>query len=53
LNKALGVTDAEFVHNAGFIGGAWSLETAIMMAEKSMEVKDAKRADWEAKRKIE
>ena len=32
LSKAAGVTDAEFVHAAGFIGGAWSLESAIKIA---------------------
>lgn len=28
--------DIEFVHHSGFIGGAWSLETAIKMAEISV-----------------
>lgn len=28
--------DMEFVHHSGFIGGAWSLDTAIKMAEISM-----------------
>lgn len=31
--------DMEFVHHAGFIGGAWSLDTVIKMAEISMEAK--------------
>jgi len=31
----------EFVHHAGFIGGAWSMETAIKMAEISMEASEA------------
>lgn len=33
-----GFEDIEFVHHAGFIGGAWSLETAIKMAEQSVHV---------------
>lgn len=32
LSKVAGVTDAEFVHAAGFIGGAWSTESAIKIA---------------------
>lgn len=31
-----GVSDAEFVHRACFIGGAWSKESAIKMAELSI-----------------
>ena len=37
LNEASGLPDCEFVHAAGFIGGAWSLESAVKMAEASME----------------
>ena len=37
LNQASGFTDTEFVHRAGFIGGAWSKETAVAMALKSLE----------------
>lgn len=37
LNKNAKVTDAEFVHAAGFIGGCWSLESCIKMAEASMK----------------
>ena len=37
LNEASGFTDCEFVHRAGFIGGAWSKESAIAMALKSLE----------------
>jgi len=37
LNEVAGVPDAEFVHRAGFIGGAWSKESAITMALKSLE----------------
>jgi hypothetical protein len=29
----------EFVHHSGFIGGAWDLDTAIRMAEISLEAK--------------
>jgi len=31
------VSDLEFVHHSGFIGGAWSLESAIKMAELSLK----------------
>ena len=31
-----GVSDAEFVHANGFIGGAWSLESCIKLAEDSL-----------------
>lgn len=34
--KAAGITDGEFVHAAGFIGGAWSLESCIKIAEASV-----------------
>jgi len=37
LQAATGLSDAEFVHRAGFIGGAWSKESAITMALKSIE----------------
>ena len=37
LNAASGFEDCEFVHAAGFVGGAWSLETAIKMAEASIQ----------------
>jgi len=37
LNEATGLPDTEFVHRAGFIGGAWSKESAINMALKSIE----------------
>ena len=41
LNEAAGLKDCEFVHAAGFIGGAWSIESAVKMAEASMkEYKD-------------
>lgn len=29
--------DMEFVHHAGFIGGAWSLPTVLIMAQRSLE----------------
>jgi hypothetical protein len=38
-NNAHGLKDIEFVHHSGFIGGAWSLETAIQMAVISIEAK--------------
>ena len=37
LREKSGIESAEFVHSAGFIGGAWTLEGAIKMAEISME----------------
>ena len=36
LSKAVGVTDAEFCHASGFIGGAWSMPSVIKMAEISI-----------------
>ena len=42
LNAASGLPDTEFVHRAGFIGGAWSKESAIAMAVKSLEEHAAK-----------
>ena len=36
LRKVSGIHDSEFVHSAGFIGGAWSLKSAIQMAESSI-----------------
>jgi uncharacterized UPF0160 family protein len=33
LQEVSGFADPEFVHHSGFIGGAWSLETALKMAE--------------------
>lgn len=37
LKNISGFTDVEFVHHSGFIGGAWSLETCIKMAEQTVE----------------
>ena len=37
LRKISGIEDAEFVHNTGFVGGAWSLPSAIKMAEITIE----------------
>jgi uncharacterized UPF0160 family protein len=37
LKKVSGFNDIEFVHHAGFIGGAWSSETCIKMAKQSLE----------------
>lgn len=37
LKKASGFNDIEFVHHGGFIGGAWSFETCLQMAKKSLE----------------
>ena len=36
LAKVSGIADAEFVHKAGFTGGAWSKESVIKMAELSL-----------------
>jgi len=32
LQAKSGISDAEFVHKNGFIGGAWSLKSAFKMA---------------------
>lgn len=55
LNKAAGVSDAEFVHASGFIGGAWSLESALKMAEASIAAHEENKLDkdLEKKQKIE
>lgn len=37
LRQITGVNDAVFVHSAGFIGGAESLEGALLMAEKAVD----------------
>jgi len=39
LKQISGIADIDFVHNAGFIGGAWSLESAIKMAQLSIQEK--------------
>mmetsp|Transcript_100945 Transcript_100945/g.139286 ORF Transcript_100945/g.139286 Transcript_100945/m.139286 type:complete len:83 (+) Transcript_100945:924-1172(+) len=45
LNEASGLTDGEFVHKSGFIGGAWSQESVIKMAELSIkEFEDKQKA---------
>lgn len=41
LNEAAGISDGEFVHKTGFIGGAWSLESCIKMAEISIKEQEA------------
>lgn len=41
LNKALGVIDAIFVHASGFIGGCCSLESAVKLAELSLNSTDS------------
>ena len=43
LSELMGVEDAEFAHAGGFIGGAWSLETVIKMAEASIEEAKSKK----------
>lgn len=37
LQKISGFDDAVFVHNTGFIGGAKSMQSAVRMAELSIE----------------
>jgi uncharacterized UPF0160 family protein len=44
LKKIAGIHDIEFVHHAGFIGGAWSLESCVKMAEISLEEVNARKA---------
>ena len=53
LNAAAGVTDAEFVHAAGFIGGAWSLESVIKMAEASHAEHNALKEEEKKKKEEE
>ena len=55
LNKIIGSTDAEFVHAAGFIGGAWSSNTCLKMAEMSLSEHNelVLGKDLEKKQKIE
>lgn len=36
LSEAASVPDAEFVHAAGFVGGAWSMESCLKIAEDSL-----------------
>jgi len=42
LNQVSGLTDGEFVHKSGFIGGAWSLKSVIAMAEMSIKEHEEK-----------
>jgi len=37
LQEISGINDIEFVHHAGFIGGAWSFESAIKMGEVGLK----------------
>jgi uncharacterized UPF0160 family protein len=37
LEKVSGIEKIEFAHHSGFIGGAWTLEAVIKMAELSLE----------------
>ena len=37
LKKITDFTDMEFVHHSGFIGGAWSLQSAVRMARISIK----------------
>ena len=55
LKKATGCDDAEFCHMAGFIGGAWSRESAIKMAEASVKEHNdeiVEKIDLEKKQKL-
>ena len=51
LNKAAGITDGEFVHAAGFIGGAWSLESVMKLAVESIKEHSADEAAKEPEKK--
>ena len=53
LNKAAGITDGEFIHMAGFIGGAWSLESCIKIAEASLAQHEVDKKALGEKRKNE
>ena len=37
LIEKSGIHDAEFVHKGGFIGGAWSRDSVLKMAEHSLQ----------------
>ena len=50
LNKAAGITDGEFVHAAGFIGGAWSMKSCLKMAEASLKQHEIEKAEKEAEK---
>lgn len=55
LSKATGCSDAAFCHMAGFIGGAWSRESAIKMAEASVKEyndENVEKIDLEKKQKL-
>jgi len=41
LQEISGLKDIDFVHHSGFIGGAWSLETCVLMAKQSLEEANA------------
>jgi uncharacterized UPF0160 family protein len=46
--------DAEFVHHAGFIGGAWTMPTCLKMAELSIiEHEEAEKKKAESETKVE
>jgi len=44
LNQAAGITDGVFIHAAGFIGAATSLESCVKMADASIK-------QWEEEKK--
>jgi len=44
LNSAAGITDGVFIHAAGFIGAATSLESCVKMADASIK-------QWEEEKK--
>ena len=50
LNTSSGMPDAEFVHRAGFTGGAWSKESAITMALMSIKEHNEKEQQSPSKR---
>lgn len=53
LKKVSGFDDIEFVHHAGFIGGAWSFETCVKMAKQSLEEHASEKVAKEGTKKDE
>ena len=53
LSKAAGITDGEFIHAAGFIGGAWSIESCLKMAEASLKQHDVEQEEKRKQKEID
>ncbi len=44
LKKISDIPDMEFVHHGGFVGGAWSLDSVLKMADQSIKEQAAEHA---------